>query len=325
LAVLTSAVFAPSLSIHAQPEPSMAEIQTELAGPLTLVLKNGNQQTGKITDFNDTTIRIEVSLGGGVAELSFPTDEVREISFPGGKYLSTLFDWRQDPARAEDAMALFRAFYQQRAAYFSLINERDLALFVNYAEFALEEDKSLRAVALIDALSPYIKDPSVLDRLEESLMLGFFQGGMREEAAEKANEWIKKANPAGPSALGWRLLAELHYANEDYEKAFWTALHPVAFSNQMAMAHLDVCYAIAILSAEELRLKEEPARLAREMRDRGLTWPEEVELLQGKAPEAFTNETQIEETEADSLFEEEALQTPSPVDPVEELPTRISF
>jgi hypothetical protein len=313
-----------SAPLFAQVDPSLSEIRTELAGPMTLVLKKGNQQTGRITEFNETTIRIEVSLGGGAAELSFPVDEVREIAFPGGQYLSTLYTWMQDPARSEDAMTLFRAYYQQRGPYFSLMSERELALFISYAEFALAEKKPLRAVAMIDALTPYIQDPAVLDRLEESLLLGFFQGGMREQAAEKAHAWIKKANPAGASALGWRLLAELNYENEDFETAFWTAMNPIAFSNQMPMAHLDVCYAFAILSAEELRLKAEPARLAKEMRDRGLAWPDEIDILKGKAPEAFTIIAQAE-AEAEADLVEEPIQTPSPVDPIEELPTRINF
>jgi len=317
-----------SAQLFAQVGPSLAEIRTELAGSITLVLKNGNQQTGRITEFNETTIRIEVSLGGGAAELSFPVDEIREIAFPGGQYLSTLYTWKQDPARTEDAMTLFRAYYQQRGPYFSLMSERELALFISYAEFALAEKKPLRAVAMIDALTPHIQDPAVLDRLEESLLLGFFQGGMREEAAEKAHEWIKKANPAGSSALGWRLLAELNYENEDFETAFWTAMNPVAFSNQMPMAHLDVCYAIAILSAEELRFKAEPIRLAKEMRDRGLAWPDEVDILKGKAPETFTMSAEAEadpQAEAGAALVEEPIQTPSPVDPIEELPTRINF
>lgn len=312
--------------LRAQDSTDLSEILPVLEQPPTVVLESGNRQTGRVTDWDGVTLRIEVSLGGGVAELSFPKSEIDRIIFPGNEFLETLYEWSQDPShRTEDTMALFRAYYQQRGAYFSLMDERELSLFVSYAEYALEKDKPLRAVAMIDAISPYIEDNAVLDRLEEGLLLGFFQGGMREEAEAKARAWIDKATPAGSSALGWRLLAELNFEKEDYEKAFWTALYPVAFSNQMPMAHLDICYALAILSAEELRLKDEPARLAREMRSRGFDWPEHVEILKGKAPEAFTAEPQIKATDAESLFEEESLQTASPVDPVESLPTRINF
>ena len=101
-------------------------------------------------------------------------------------------------------------------------------------------------------------------------------------------------------------------------------MHPIAFSNQMPMLHLDVCYALAILAAEELRLKEEPLQLAAEMRDRGLAWPDYVEMLSGKAPEYLTAEnTEAETTVETTIIEQKPLQTPSPIDPIESLPTRI--
>ena len=73
-------------------------------------------------------------------------------------------------------MALYRAYYQQRGPYFTLMSESELSLFVRYAEYALEKEKPLRALAMIDAISPHIKEVAVLDRLKEDLLLGSFQG-----------------------------------------------------------------------------------------------------------------------------------------------------
>ena len=315
-------------TLQAEDTFKLSMILPVLEEPLTLVLNGGNQQTGRVTNWDGESIRIEVSLGGGGAELSFSKDDIKQIIFPGNEFLETLNKWQQDPAKTESVMALYRAYYQQRGPYFTLMSGSELSLFVNYAKYALEKKKPLRAVAMIDAVSPHIKDAAVLNRLKEDLLLGFFQGGMREEAEAKAIEWIKEADPSGPSALGWRLLAQSKYENGDYEKTFWTALFPMAFSNQMPKAHLDVCYALAILSADELRLKEETERLAKEMRDRGFTWPDYIEILKGKAPEAFTTEAAPalpSETEAELSLEEAPIQNPSPVDPIEELPTRINF
>ena len=65
-------------------------------------------------------------------------------------------------------------------------------------------------------------------------------------------------------------------------------------------------------------------QLATEMRDRGLAWPDYVEMLNGKAPEYFTAEnTESETTEEAIAIEQQPLQTPSPIDPIESLPTRI--
>lgn len=324
VALLTALSFClPQLS---QAEASLQEIQAALDEPITIILKNGSRQTGRVVSWDEMTLRLEVSMGAGMAELSYPREEIREMVFPGSQYKTTLFEWTQNPERHEEALKLFRAYYAQRGAYFSLLTQQELFFFIRYAEFAIEHNKPLRAVAMIDAVRPHITDESITRSLDDSLLLGLFNGGMREEAVAKAREWIEVAEPAGASALGWRLLAELHYENEDFERAFWTAMHPVAFSNQMPMEHLGACYAFAILSAQELRLKEEPAKLAQEMMQRRLIWPEGIQILEGKRPDdLFVVETPEEaETEAEStLTEEEPLQTPSPVDPLESLPTRI--
>ena len=310
--------------VSAQLPPSLSEIRTTLQEPVTILLDSGNQQTGRVTYWDDSELRIEVSLGGGTAELTFPANEIRSIRFPGGEFKHTLNEWKNDPERVEEALALYRAYYQQQGAYLSLLNQRELSFFIDYADFALAQKEPLKAVATIDVISPYIEDEAVLKQLKENLLLGFFQGGMRKEAEVEARKWIKKAEPAGSSALGWRLLAEINYEQEDFENAFWTAMHPIAFSNQMPMQHLDVCYALSILAAEELRLKEEPLQLAAEMRDRGLAWPDYVQMLNGKAPEYFTADNTDSETKVEAtIIKKKPLQTPSPIDPIESLPTRI--
>ena len=310
--------------VCAQSSPTLSEIRSSLQEPVTIIFEGGNQQTGRVTNWDESELRIEVSLGGGTAELTFPADEIRTIRFPGAEYKRILNEWKNDPERAADALMLYRAYYQQQGASLSLLSQRELSLFIDYADFALAQKEPLKAVATIDIISPYIEDEAVLKQLKEKLLLGFFQGGMREEAEVEARKWIKEAEPAGSSALGWRLLAEINYEQEEYENAFWTAMHPIAFSNQMTMLHLDVCYALAILAAEELRFREEPLQLATEMRDRGLAWPNYVEMLTGKAPEYFIAEnTEAETTAETTIIEQKPLQSPSPIDPIESLPTRI--
>ena len=318
--LLLTALLLAATQVNAQLSPTLSEIRATLQEPVTIVLEGGNQQTGQITSWDESLLRIEVSLGGGTAELTFPAKDIRSIRFPGAEYKRTLYEWKNDPERAKDALALYRAYYQQQGAYLSLLSQRELSLFIDYADFALAQNEPLKAVATIDIISPYVEDEAVIKQLKENLLLGFFQGGMREEAEVEARKWIKEAEPAGFSALGWRLLAEINFEQEEYENAFWTAMHPIAFSNQMTMLHLDVCYALAILAAEELRLKEEPLQLAAEMRDRGLAWPDYVVMLNGKAPEYLTAENTEAET---TIIEQKPLQSPSPIDPIESLPTRI--
>jgi len=180
---------------------------------------------------------------------------------------------------------------------------------------------------MIDRIRPHIENPALIAEIEENLLLALFNAGMTEEAEAKANEWIRAADPAGSSALGWRLLAELSFKQEDYETAFWAALHPVAFSNQMPMEHLNACYAFAITAASELRLKEPRQQLILEMRDRALPWPTNIAVLSGQAPALLTATADTEPADAspddEAPTDEPPIQTPSPVDPVESLPTRL--
>ena len=327
-------------SLHGQEQATLTEIRQTLDQPVQLFLKNGNRQSGQIVEWNGQTLRLSVRLDAGSAEITFPAEAIETVRFPGSEHLRTLDNWMRTPGREDDALALFRAYYQQRGAYFDLLEPDDFGLFVEYARFAIEQKKPLRAVAIIEVIRPHIKNKKLLQRLDDEMLTALFLGGMRREAESKARQWIRRAEPAGDSALGWRILAALHFRDENYEDAFWTALHPVAFANQLPMAHLDVCYAFAILAADKIKLDREHERLAREMRDRDFAWPDHIERLAGQAPEAFlaepepapashANQAAADDDKADELGpderEEEALETPSPVDPVESLPTRINF
>jgi hypothetical protein len=204
------------------------------------------------------------------------------------------------------------------------MNPGELDLFVRYARYALEKDEPLRAVAIIEVLRPYIEDEALLESLEDAALLAFFLGGLKDEAETQARKWIEAASPAHASALGWRILAEIQFGSEQFEDALWTALYPVAFANQMPMEHLNECYAFAIAAAQETRQPKLSERLSREMAARELPWPEAIGLLAEFQPQPATAPASDTPTEAEQLAEALGpIQSPSPLDPLEELPTRI--
>ena len=77
-------------NLQAEDTFKLSMILPVLEEPLTLVLNGGNQQTGRVTNWDGESIRIEVSLGGGGAELSFSKDDIKQIIFPGNEFLETL-------------------------------------------------------------------------------------------------------------------------------------------------------------------------------------------------------------------------------------------
>lgn len=328
LCLLTAA----PLSAQSGNDPRLATIQAELAGPIEVLLSNGNRQVGRVAEWDGETLQLDVDLGVGSAQMSFEAEAIHAIAFPGRQYLPVLSRWMRDPARTDDALEVFRAYYRQQGAFFQFLDASELNLFVEYIRFAIEKDKPLRAVAMIEVLRPHIEDPLRLKALDESILLAFFRAGMLEQAADQAAAWVESAPPAGSSALGWRILAEIQFRNEAYEDALWTALYPIAFANQILPEHLDACYAFAIAAADETRQRELKARLSREMRERSLTWPSAIEGLQAYEPPpppepSIGPDGQPDpEPEPEPEPEEDLLQpiqTPSPLDPLESLPTRI--
>ena len=329
--LLAAVYFFASLLLFSQDTLRLSEIRDELKAPLSILLKNGNSQTGQVVDWDGQDMRLRVNLGGGTAEMSFSAEDILEIRFPGNEHIVTLYEWMRTPGREGDALELFRAYYQQRGAYLDLLDESDINLFFRYALFALDQKEPLRAVAMIEVFRPYIKDPIRLREMDDAILMGFFQGGMREEAEAQARRLIEESSPSGPSAMPWRILAELHFDEERYEAALWTALQPIAYSNQMPMEELNTCYALAVASAEELRLKDDTLRLAREMRERDLSWPESIPALLHREPSAFSlgyEAGKAADEENLSLSGEallETLETPSPIDPLESLPSRLNL
>ena len=328
--LLVASIFAAS-ALFGQDSPSLLEIRTDLQAPLSIQLKKGNFQVGQVVYWDGQNMRLRADLGGGTAEMSFSTEEIRAISFPGNKHINTLYEWTRTPGRVEDALELFRAYYQQRGAYLDFLEDSDINLFFRYAMFALEQNKPLRAVAMIEVFRPLISDPIRLRELDDAILLGFFMSGMREEAEAQARLIIEESPPSGPSAMPWRVLAELHFVAERYEATFWTAIQPIAHSNQMPMAELDACYALAIVSAEELRLNEDAQRLADEMLDRDLSWPKSIPAIIDREPKFFSLGSEAREaTEEENILSgEEALlktlETPAPIDPRESLPSRLNL
>ena len=91
--LLTTLLLA-ATQVSAQLSPTLSEIRTALQEPVTIVLEGGNQQTGRVTRWDESELIIEVSLGGGTAELTFPAEDIRSIRFPGAKYKRTLYEWK---------------------------------------------------------------------------------------------------------------------------------------------------------------------------------------------------------------------------------------
>ena len=99
----------------------------------------------------------------------------------------------------------------------------------------------------------------------------------------------------------------------------------------MPMAELDACYALALVSAEELQLKEDVQRLATDMLDRELSWPDSIPALLGREPKVFSLSLKQREVNGDENIlsgektQLKSLETAAPIDPRRLLPSRLNL
>ena len=61
--LLITTLLLAATQVSAQLSPTLNEIRTTLQEPVTIVLEGGNQQTGRVTSWDKSQLRIEVSLG----------------------------------------------------------------------------------------------------------------------------------------------------------------------------------------------------------------------------------------------------------------------
>jgi hypothetical protein len=335
--LLASLLFAWLAHADTSRDTSIFAIREVLRGPVDIELQNGMVYSGRIEAADAATLHLAVTVATrGEAVLTFAKEQVRQLRFPGEIYRETLLRWSEDPTRNRDALSLFRAFYEQQIRYLDWLPESALSLFIEYARFALENNEPVIAVAIAEEIRPHLQCASMRRHLDDALVLGFLRIGLEAEAADAARAWIREADPAGDSAMGWRVLAEIYFLNEQYEDAMWVALLPVAYAGAMPTAHLSHCYAMAILSAIELRQMPMAQRLYHEMIERALPWPDNPAMIAVKEP-AYLIEPEPTVVDADDANDvdknpantasdsELPQQSPSPVDHMQSLPTRVQF
>ena len=299
------------------------EVRSRLSQPVVLLLENGQQSSGEINAWDGETLSLRINIAGGSASMNYAADAIRDISFTGSEYLPLLYKLEKNPARSDEAFALFEAFYQQRGRYLRFMDARELGMFVRYARFCLTHEKPLRAVAVIEVIRPYIKDDALLRSLDEATLMGFFLGGLYEEAEAQACQWIESVGYDRSSALGWQILAQLQFMRAAYEDAMWTALNPIAFANKLPIDHLGACYALAISAAAETRHEAISERLTKEMQARGFEWPAKLAILSKYNPLTKDNSVSTEQAQPVVSSLVKPIQTPSPIDSEIALPTRL--
>ena len=242
-----------------------------LRGPLTLRLSGGRVFEGTLSDIRDERIFLRMVQEGGEVVLSFPTSEIERIRFPGNELIQPTID-KIEEGNLTDALPYLESIIGARYALFPVTPPEELSLYRALPLAALAVNNPAQAIAYVRAIEPFLTLPEDQRELRDVELLSYYQLQLREEAEERARDWIAAEDSFGDSALGYFILSALEFERANYEEALYTALRPIVYSNALRKSYLAPCYSIAIASAHLLNDPIEKQKLFEEMNDRGLSW-----------------------------------------------------
>lgn len=256
----------------------VADLDLQLARePATVTTTARREFSGLLDGMQDDRLLLRLATGGGEVGYSFAPDEIAQLALPGAD-LEAQARELCDRGHWAEALPLLEALGRQRLRYLPVLRDPHFAALRLLVVASSRAGNPLETLGCINQLRPYLTQPPDRALLREAELAAYVELGDADAMRRLATAWCAEADPAGPSALGWVVLAKLAYQDRDFDRARWTALQPVVFSSYLPMEHLDTCYALAISAAHRLNDEAHAQALYSEMRARGLAWPEDPAL-----------------------------------------------
>lgn len=265
----------------------------------TVTTKSGRTYEGLLSGFDDGRLSIRVATDGGEVGYSLSAEEIEAFIVPGAGTEAEANDLISSGHTAE-ALPLLAALARQRSPYLPLLDRDQSQPLFALVELAGSEGDPHTAIGYARMLLPYAETPEDRTILREAILQSHLRLGLDDEARKLAREWCRAADPTGPSAFGWSVLARLDFEDGDFAHALWLALQPIVFASHLPTKHLDECYAIAIAAADRKREAKEARALLAEMRQRGLAWPN-LPALHGFDPSSLENAASTQDEPVDAV------------------------
>jgi hypothetical protein len=264
---------------QANEAPAAAGLDRVLAQEEAVVRTAGGRVfRGHLDGWRDGRLWIRHAASGGEVGHSFAPPDIVRLDMPGAG-MEELAMELLDRGETGAALPLLGALARQRVRYLPVLRPDQRRAVFAFLEAGEAAGDPCEAIGMANQVSPYAAAGEEETVVAEAKLSAWTRLGLRDDARRQAREWCAAAGPAGSSALGWAVLARLAWEDGDAEGALWVALQPVAFSGHRPPRHLDACYAWAVCAAHRLGADATAARLAAEMRGRGLSWPREPEAL----------------------------------------------
>jgi hypothetical protein len=227
---------------------------------------------GLLDGIHDGRLRIRLARDGGEIVYSFSRDEIARLVLPGIETETrALESWDRGDAAA--ALPLLDALGRQRIRYLPFLDEAQRRPVVVLVEAHEQVGDPHAAIGFARRLETVDLSARERSRLRDAVLRAHARLDHGAELVRLAEAWCAEADPDGPSALGWSILARHALQTGSAERALWIALQPVVFSDHRPKTALDICYAVAVAAADNLGDDAHARTLATEMRLRGLAWP----------------------------------------------------
>jgi len=273
------------VGVVAHAAPSAADLDRLLARePAEVVPASGRTVRGLLDGFRDGRLHLRLATDGGEVGYSFAPAEMARLTLPGAELEAEALELLER-GDLDEALPRLEALGRQRVRYLPVLDATRQQVLWTLAAHAGAATDPHAVRAILRAMAPLADAAEKrLALLEAELELAL-RSGTADDVRPLAERWCVLADPAGPSALGWRVLARLAYEDADYERARWLALQPVTFAGHAGARDLDRCYALAIAAAEAQGDAAHAAVLRAEMAARGLAAPsDEVFSTPARAP-----------------------------------------
>lgn len=271
-------VFAVLFGLVAGSAAQPASLDLQLAREPAIVTTAAKREySGLLDGFRDGRLFLRVVTDGGEVGYSFAPAEIARLVFPGAEFEAQAMELWDRGATAE-ALPLLEALGRQRLRYLPVLNEAQRAALWLLLRASDRAGNPLATISYVNQLRPLARTSDEEALLRDAELGAHVRLGQVDEIRRLARAWCAAADPAGGSALGWRILAQLAYDDGDFERARWIALQPIVFSGFLPMDQIDGCYAIAIGAAHRLRDFSHGRALWAEMQDRELPWPDAPEF-----------------------------------------------
>ncbi|BET65660.1 hypothetical protein ASA1KI_05780 [Opitutales bacterium ASA1] len=263
-----------SAPLRAQQVDTPENLLLALAGEPAEVRTTAADRTfrGLLDGIHDSRLRIRLARDGGEIVYSFSRDEIARLVLPGIETETrALESWDRGDAAA--ALPLLDALGRQRVRYLPFLDEAQRRPVVTLVEAHEQVGDPHAAIGFARRLETVELSARERNRLRDAVLRAHARLDHGAELVRLAEAWCAEADPDGPSALGWSILARHALVTGEPERALWVALQPIVFSDHRPKTALDVCYAVAVAASDALADAPHARTLAAEMRLRGLAWP----------------------------------------------------